>query len=60
LARLSNDNYKYIIIAGIHGYSTWITASFLNNLLWKGNKKYHDLFFGKKDFIAIIKGEFDT
>lgn len=60
LARLSNDEFKYIIIAGIHGYGTWITASYLNHLLWKGSKNYNNLYFGENDFVAIIKGEFDT
>lgn len=60
LARLSHNGYKYIIIAGIHGYGTWITASYLSNILWKGSKKYNNQFFGNDDFIAIIGGDFNT
>lgn len=62
LARISKDDYKYIIIAGIHGYGTWITASFLNNLL-RGTYQdeiYKKVFFGDNDFIAVIYGLFDT
>ena len=63
IARLSKDKYKYIVIAGIHGYGTLIVASFLDNLI-RGKKyfdieKYQETFFGNNDFISIIRGDFD-
>jgi hypothetical protein len=58
-ARLDKDDHKCIIIAGIHGYGTWIIASLLNDLLQGKVIEYSDYFFGDKDFIAVIYGEFD-
>lgn len=62
-ARITKGEYKYIILAGIHGYGTWIVASFLNNLLYgkyKDEDNYNEIFFGEKDFIAVIYGFFNT
>jgi hypothetical protein len=65
--RLSKDEHKYIIISGIHGFGTWIIATFLNDILEGNNKniinfneKHNEIFFGEGDFIAVIKGEFDV
>ena len=60
-ARLRKDDHQYIIIAGIHGYGTWIIASILNDLLQGKNiENYNHVFFGDEDFIAVIYGEFDA
>jgi hypothetical protein len=66
-ARLSKNDHKYIIIAEIHGYGTWIIANFLNNILRNNlkdiinyNEKYNEIFFDESDFIAVIWGELDT
>jgi hypothetical protein len=66
-ARLSKNDHKYIIIAGIHRYGTWIIASFLHNILRYNfkdinnyNEKYSETFFSERDFIAVIWGDLDT
>lgn len=60
-ARLRKDEHQYIIIAGIHGYGTWIIANHLNNLLQGKNiENYNHVYFGDEDFIAVIYGEFNA
>ena len=63
IARLSTEDHKYIVIAGIHGYGTPIVASFLDDLI-RGKKsfdieKYQNTFFSDNDFISVIHGDFD-
>ena len=59
-ARLRKDDHQYIIIAGIHGYGTWIIASLLNDLLQGKNiDNYNHVFLDDADFIAVIYGEFN-
>lgn len=59
-ARINKNNSKYIIIAGIHQYGTWIVASLLSNLLGNVDVDYRLAFQESKDFICVISGEFDN
>jgi hypothetical protein len=61
IARITINNRQVILIAGVHQYGTWIIGGLLNNILTGVWDRIEDrtIFFGDKDFIVIIWGEFN-
>ncbi len=66
-ARLTEGDNRYIIIAGLHQYGTWIVADYVNRVLRFNEDKlgtleaeYMRAFTSDSDFMAVIEGEFDS
>jgi hypothetical protein len=51
---------KIIVIAGIYQYGTWIAGEFFSRIAIGEIAEHSSVFFGDNDFMAIIRGEFDT
>ena len=56
--RITTQNGKHTIIAGIHQYGTWIVGEYVNKLLSSKKVEDYSLFSSNCDFIAIIWGEY--
>jgi hypothetical protein len=57
--RLTVGRQKYLTVAGIHQYGTWIAGDFLRSLITEERLASTDV-LGERDFLAVIFGEFDS
>lgn len=62
-ARINKNENRFLILAGIHQYGTWIVSEYLNKILHQETseeEKIIEKFTGDDDFVAIINGQFES
>jgi hypothetical protein len=56
----SRERRKVVVIAGIHQYGTWIAGECFKKIALGEFKEYSEIFFGEADFMAVVRGDFET
>ena len=60
LLRLTIDDKRIVVIAGIHQYGTWIGVDFFEKIVRGECSLYRKEFLSQSDIIAIISGGFNS
>ncbi len=60
LMRLSINDNRIVVIAGIHQYGTWTCGDFFQKLIREEIKEYSEVFMSQDDIVAVIWGEFSV
>ena len=60
LMRLSINDNRIVVIAGIHQYGTWTCGDFFQKLIREEIKEYSEVFMSQDDIVAVIWGEFNA
>lgn len=58
-ARITKYDRTMFVMAGIHQFGTCVAGEFVDSLVRGDAIRFRDIFFGKRDFFAIIWGTFN-
>jgi hypothetical protein len=60
LLRLTHENRKVFVVAGIHQYGTCIGGDFFRRLAAGEELRHRDVLLTNSDFLAVVWGEFNS
>lgn len=60
LLRMTINQRKVIVIAGIHQYGTWIAGDFFRMLTGEQKLAFSNIFLSDEDFVSVIWGEYSS